>query len=371
MAPQREWFEKDYYKVLGVDEKATAKEISRAYRKLARQYHPDTNPNNAQAEETFKEISAAYDVLGDEAKRKEYDEVRRLGPMAGGFGPGGGGFGGAHFEDVGNLSDIFSQFFGGGRGRGASRAAGPQRGADIETELTLSFVDAVRGLTTSLHLASDAPCTTCLGSGAKPGTLPKTCPTCKGRGVTDDNQGMFSFSQPCRACGGSGTVITDPCPDCAGRGVQRRNREIKVRIPPGVDDGKRIRLAGRGTPGRNGGPPGDLFVLVHVQSHELFGRDGTNLTLEVPITFAEAALGSDIRVPTLDGEPVTIRIPAGTKPGRKFRVRGRGIDDGKTIGDLLVTVNVAVPAQLSEGERRAVEALAAATTASPRDYLGV
>jgi len=373
MAPQREWFEKNYYEVLGVAESATPKDITRAYRKLARQHHPDANPGNDKSEDRFKEVSAAYDVLGDEAKRKEYDEVRRLGPMAGGFGqPGAGSF---RFEDGGDLSGLFAQFFGGanqGGGRTSrARGAGPARGADLEAELTLSFADAVHGVTTAVHLTSDAACETCKGSGARPGTVPQTCATCNGRGVTDENQGFFSFSQPCRACGGRGRIVTDPCPDCKGAGMRRRAREVKARMPAGVDDGQRIRLKGRGEPGRNGGPNGDLFVIVRVMPHELFGRKGDNLTIDVPVTFAEAALGSDIRVPTLDGEPVTIRIAPGTRSGRTFRVKGRGIDTGRRTGDLLVTVDVAVPAKLNAEERRAVEALAAAAKESPRDYLGL
>jgi molecular chaperone DnaJ len=374
MAAQREWFEKDYYKVLGVAETASAKDITKAYRKLARELHPDRNPGDAAAEERFKDVSAAYDVLGDDAKRKEYDEVRRMGPMAGAFGPGGGGPGGFTFrtEDLGDLGDLFGGLFGRGRSRGgAPRGTGPQRGADLETDLTLAFGDAARGVTTTVHLTSDAACPTCHGSGARPGTAPVTCSVCGGRGVLDDNQGVFSFSQPCRNCGGRGTVITDPCDTCRGVGVVRKNREVKVRIPPGVDDGQRIRLKGRGSAGRNGGPAGDLYVNVHVQPHPIFGRDGANLTLSVPVTFAEAALGAGITVPTLDGEPVTIKIPAGTRSGRTFRVRGRGITKHGREGDLMVTVEVAVPAKLSAEERKAVEALAAAAGESPRAYLGV
>jgi molecular chaperone DnaJ len=378
MAAQREWFEKDYYKVLGVAETASAKDITKAYRKLARELHPDRNPGDAAAEERFKDVSAAYEVLGDEAKRKEYDEVRRLGPAAGGFGPGfgpGGGAGPGGFttfraEDLGDIGDLFGGLFG-RRTRGASRGTGPQRGTDLETDLTLSFTDAVHGVTTSVHLTSDAACPTCHGSGARPGTAPVTCPVCHGRGVLDDNQGPFSFSQPCTNCGGRGTVVTDPCDTCRGSGVVRKAREVKVRIPAGVDEGQRIRLKGRGGAGRNGGPAGDLYVNVHVQPHALFGRDGTNLTLNVPVTFAEAALGAAITVPTLDGDPVTIKIPPGTRSGRTFRVRGRGVDKGNHHGDLLVTVEVAVPDKLSAEERKAIEALAAAASASPRDYLGV
>ena len=372
---QREWFEKDYYKVLGVPETATEKEIRRAYRKLAKEHHPDAHPGS---EDRFKEISAAYDVLSDQAKRKEYDEVRRLGPMAGGAFGGGGGPGGSSFtfttDDLGGLGDLFGNLFGGGRGRGRSRAGGgpgPQRGADLEAELHLSFLDAVNGLTTTVNLTSEAPCHTCHGSGAAPGTSPVTCPECGGRGVLDDNQGLFSFSRACPRCGGRGTVVESPCPTCRGTGLERRPRQVKVRIPAGVDDGQRIRLKGRGGAGRNGGPPGDLYVIVHVTPHPLFKRKGRDLQLTVPVTFPEAALGGEIKVPTLDGGPVTLRIPAGTRSGRTFRVRGRGVPQGKGAGDLLVTVEVAVPSKLSAAERDAVEALDEATTEDPRRHLGV
>lgn len=371
MAPQREWFEKDYYAVLGVPETASQKEITRAYRKLARQYHPDASGGN---EERFKEISAAYDVVGDEAKRKEYDEVRRLGPLGGftGGGPGGGP-GGFSFtsDNIGDLGDLLGGLFGrGGRRRGGART-GPARGEDLEAELHLSFLDAVNGVTTSVNLTSDAPCSTCGGSGARPGTAPVVCPHCGGRGVLDDNQGLFSFSQPCPRCGGRGMVVEDPCPTCRGSGSERRPRTVKVRVPPGVTEGQRIRLKERGGPGRNGGPPGDLFVVVRVAGHEVFGRSGRDLTLTVPITFPEAALGADVKVPTLDGPPVTIRVPPGTRNGRTFRVQGRGVPTHDGRGDLLVTVEVAVPARMSAAERKAVEALAAANGESPRAHLGV
>lgn len=367
MAAQREWFEKDYYRVLGVPESATQKEITKAYRKLARELHPDANPNNAAAEERFKEVSAAYEVLGDEAKRAEYDEVRRLGPM-GGQGPGGFTF---NVNDVGGLGDLLGQMFGGGaraRSRGAS-GVGPRRGADLEATLTLDFVDAVKGITTTLHLTADAPCSTCGGSGAKPGTTPMACPQCGGRGVIDDNQGFFSFSSPCTRCQGSGVVIPEPCSTCRGSGVERRPRQVKVRIPAGVSDGQRIRLKGRGAPGRNGGPPGDLLIECQVRPHRLFGRDGRNLTVHVPVTFAEAALGGTIEVPTLDGPPVSLRLKPGTQTGTRHRVRGRGIVTPKGTGDLIVTVDVVVPTSLSDAERAALEQLAAATTVSPRANL--
>jgi len=384
VAPQREWFEKDYYKVLGVSEKATPKEITRAYRKLARELHPDANPDDPKAEERFKEVAAAYDVVGDEAKRKEYDEVRTLGPMGGmgfgggqggggGFNPGAGGFQGFQGADLGDLlGGLFGGGGGGRRGRGgAPRGTGPQRGTDLEAELHLPFREAVVGVTTTLHLTSDMPCSTCHGNGARPGTSPTTCQNCGGRGVLDDNQGMFSFSTPCPVCGGSGSVITDPCPTCRGSGIERRPREVKVRIPAGVSDGQRIRLKGRGGAGRNGGPAGDLFVVVHVDSDAIFGRDGKNLTVVVPVTFSEAVLGTRLTVPTLEESTVTLKIPAGTPSGKVFRVKGRGVEDKKGRGDLLVTVQVAVPTDLTDEQRQAVEALADVLPGAPREHLGV
>jgi len=377
VAAQREWFDKDYYAVLGVPESASAKDVKAAYRKLSRQLHPDANPGDASAEERFKEVSAAYDVLGDETKRKEYDEVRRLGPMAG-AGLGGAGRGGGFTFD-GDLGDILGGLFDrarqrAGRGPGApgpTRGAGPQRGLDLESELQLSFEGAATGVETSVNITSDVGCSTCHGTGAKPGTTPKVCGVCGGRGVVDDDQGFFSFSSPCRACRGNGYVVEEPCPTCRGSGTERKARQVKVRVPAGVKDGQRIRLAGRGGPGRNGGPNGDLYVTVRVAEHPLFGRKGDDLTLTVPITFPEAALGADVSVPTLDGANVTIKVPAGTKSGRTFRVKGKGIATTRKQGDLLVTVEVAVPAKLSRDERKAVEALAAATTQSPRSHLGV
>jgi len=373
---QREWFEKDYYKVLGVPESATEKDIRRAYRNLAKENHPDAHPGQ---EDRFKEISAAYDVLSDAEKRKAYDEVRRLGPMAGGFGPpGGAGPGGFTFttDDAGDLGDLFGTIFGGfggasGRRRGREPGAGPQRGDDLETELHLSFLDAVNGVTTTVNVTSEAACRTCHGSGAAPGTSPVVCPQCSGRGVIDENQGPFSFSRACPRCAGRGMVVESPCPTCRGTGVERRPREVKVRIPAGVDDRQRIRLKGRGGAGRNGGPAGDLYVVVHVAPHELFKRKGRDLLLTVPVTFPEAALGAEIKVPTLDGGPVTLRIPAGTRSGRTLRVKGRGVPHRKGTGDLLVTTEVAVPVKVTPEQRDAIEALAAATTESPRKHLGV
>ena len=375
MAPQREWFEKDYYKALGVSESATAKEITSAYRKLAKKHHPDANPGH---EEEFKEISAAYDVLNNAETRKEYDEVRAMGPMAG-AGAGGfpGGFGGApgggtfRVEDMGDLGDLFGGLFNRGGGRRGSRGPGPQRGSDVETELHLSFEDAVNGVTTAVHLTTDVRCHTCHGNGSAPGTHPVTCPRCGGTGSLQDNQGLFSLSQICPQCQGRGTVVTTPCPTCQGSGVEQRDRQVKVRIPSGVSDGQRIRVKGKGAAGRDGGPAGDLYVVVRVSPHPVFGRRGKHLTLTVPASFTEVALGTTLKVPTLT-EPVTLRVPAGTPSGRTFRVKGRGVPGGKRgSGDLLVTVDVTVPEQLTDQQRAAVEALAATLDPPPRDFLGV
>ena len=370
MPPQREWLEKDYYQVLGVPKTAADKDITRAYRKLAKQFHPDANPGS---EEKFKEISAAYDVLGDAAKRKEYDEVRRLGASGmgglGGFGAPGGAT--IRVEDLGDLFGGLGGMFGGGGASRRQRRAGPQRGADIEAELHLSFEDAVRGATTTVHVAGEGRCETCNGTGAAPGSTPVTCSRCGGKGALEDNQGLFSLSRICPQCNGRGTTIEHPCPACKGSGVTRRTREVKVRIPPGVEDGKRIRVKGRGAPGRGNGPTGDLLVTVHVAPHRLFGRRGRNLTLVVPVTFPEAVLGATITVPTLD-DPVTLRVPPGTPSGQTLRVRGRGVlaTGRDKAGDLLVTVEVDVPRELSDEQRAAVEALARSSSASVREHLG-
>ena len=361
MAAQREWFEKDYYKVLGVVSTATDKEITRAYRKLAKQHHPDANPGS---EERFKEISAAYDVLGDAEKRKEYDEVRAHGPV-GGFGaPGGGTF---RMEDMGDLGDLFGGLF---RTGGTRTQRGPQRGADMEAQLHLSFQDAVHGVTTSVNVPQEVRCSNCRGSGAAPGTSTHACPRCGGTGSLNDNQGLFSLSTVCPDCVGRGTLFDTPCPVCRGTGTEQKVRSVKVRIPAGVEDGQRIRVKGRGAPGQGMAPPGDLYVVVHVATHQVFGRTGRNLTLGVPVTFPEAALGTTITVPTLDGK-VTLKVPAGTQSGRVLRVRGRGVPggsgrNGSKPGDLLVKVEVQVPTALTDEQRAAVESLAAVTEPAPR-----
>jgi molecular chaperone DnaJ len=370
MAAQREWFEKDYYKVLGVVPTASDKEITRAYRKLAKENHPDTNPGS---EERFKEISAAYDVVGDADKRKEYDEVRARGPV-GGFGgmPGGAGGGGTfRMEDMGDLGDLFGGLFGGGAGgRTRPTQRGPQRGADMEAQLHLSFQDAVHGVTTSVNVPQEVRCSNCRGSGAAPGTSTHTCPRCGGTGSLNDNQGLFSLSTVCPDCMGRGTLFDTPCPVCHGTGNEHKVRSVKVRIPAGVEDGQRIRVKGRGAPGQGMAPPGDLYVVVHVANHEVFGRNGRNLTMTVPITFPEAALGTTITVPTLDGK-VTLKVPPGTASGKVLRVRNRGVPAGsgrnaKKAGDLLVKVEVVVPTELSDEQKAALESLAAVTEPAPR-----
>ncbi len=376
---QREWVEKDFYKELGVSSDASAKDIKTAYRKLASDLHPDKNPTGA---ERFKAVSEAYSVLSDEAKRKEYDETRRL-FAGGGFGGrrfdsggfGGGGADGAEF----NLNDLFDaagksgganigDLFGGLFGRGASpRPSRPRRGNDLETETELNFVEAAKGVAMPLRLTSPAPCTNCHGSGARPGTSPKVCPTCNGSGVINRNQGAFGFSEPCTDCRGSGSIIEHPCDECKGTGVTTRTRTINVRIPPGVEDGQRIRLAGQGEAGLRGAPSGDLYVTVHVRADKVFGRDGDDLTVTVPVSFTELALGSTLSVPTLDGS-VGVRVPKGTADGRILRVRGRGVPKRSGgNGDLLVTVKVAVPPNVEGAAQEALEAYAAADRSSGFD----
>lgn len=368
----KDWLEKDFYKVLGVDKGASADEIKKKYRKLARELHPDKNPGDAKAEERFKEVSEAYDVLSDDKKRAEYDEARTLFASGGGFGGGGfggggfggpGGFGGGStydFSDVfgadeGGLGDILGGIFNRGRG-GGRRAQAPRRGQDVESEITLGFNEALDGVTVPLRLASDAACDSCKGTGARAGTVPRVCPTCQGSGQTTRNAGGFAFAEPCTSCAGRGLIVDDPCPSCRGSGRGVSTRTVQARIPAGVKDGARIRLKGKGAPGERGGPNGDLYVVVHVTPHPVFARKGDNLTVTVPVTFAEAALGGQVVVPTPGGGTVTLKIPAGTANGRTFRVRGKGVPrkDG-TKGDLLAQVEVQVPSGLNDEAREALE----------------
>ncbi|MGH8907956.1 MAG: molecular chaperone DnaJ [Egibacteraceae bacterium] len=371
---QRDYFEKDYYRVLGVANSATPAEISKAYRKLARELHPDARPDDKQAEDRFKQVSEAYSVLSNADKRKEYDQVRDM-AGTGSFRFPSGSTSGPRTStdglfDLGDLlGGIFNQNdspFGRRRTGGGPRG---QRGRDVETDVTLSFADAIAGVTVTLRIDGQAACSTCAGSGAKPGTSPITCPTCNGAGVTAENQGMFSFSHMCETCGGTGRKIVEACPTCNGQGVVRRTRTIRARIPAGVKDGATVRLGGKGEPGLSGGPAGDVFVRVHVAPHPVLGRRDDDLTLTAPITFAEAALGARVTVPTLD-EPVTLRIPAGTETGKTFRVRGRGVAqaNGKA-GDLLVTVEVAVPRRLTKTQRKMLEDFAATDDSGIRDHL--
>jgi len=366
----REWLEKDYYAALGVARNASQAEIKKAYRKLAQRYHPDSAKGDASAEERFKEISAAYDVLGDEAKRKEYDRVRDMASSGFRFGAGGPGPGGTRFEDlgfgVGGLGDLFDLFGEGGAGR---RRAG--QGADLVAEVEVSFEEAMAGTTVPLRITGSRPCADCGGSGARVGTAAATCPQCGGSGTVAVDQGFFSLSRPCPRCGGRGQVIEDPCPTCGGSGSTTATRTLRVKIPAGVEDGARIRLAGRGEAGPPSGRPGDLYVAVRVRPHRFFGRRGQDLTLVVPLTYPEAALGAQVKVPTLNGA-VTLKVPSGTRSGRTFRIRGKGSPRrGGGRGDLLVTVQVEVPSKLSKEERDLLKRLQEASGESPRDHLGV
>ncbi|WP_067451360.1 molecular chaperone DnaJ [Actinomadura macra] len=369
----KDYLEKDYYKVLGVAKTASQEEIKKSYRKLARKYHPDANKGDTDAEDRFKEVSEAYDVLSDEKRRKEYDSVRS---MPGGFrGQQGGGFpfdlgdifgqqGGPQTGGAGErIGDLFGGLFNRGGGTRTTGTRRARRGADVETDVTLSFGRAMNGVTVPIKLTSEAACDGCRGTGARAGTVPRVCPNCEGTGHETRNLGNFGFQEPCKECHGRGLVVDDPCPKCHGSGRATGTRTIQARIPAGVADGQKIRLKGKGAPGENGGPSGDLYVNIKVRPHQVFGRGGDNLTLTVPVTFPEAALGAEIRVPTFQGQPVTLRLPEGTPNGRTFRVKGRGAPrrDG-TKGDLLVTVDVQVPQKLDDQAREALTRLREAGT---------
>ena len=383
MSAKPEWADKDYYADLGVSSSAEQNEIKRAYRKLARENHPDTHPDDSAAAERFKKVAEAYDVLSDASERKEYDQFKAMLRNGGGFGrmggagfPGGfrstrmGGQGAQEFDlsdlfggsaggaaQGGGVGDIFGSVF--NRGGSAGHSAKPSRGADVETEITLDFREAAKGTTIPLALSGNAPCTTCHGSGSSSGKT-STCGTCNGSGYTSENRGAFGFSAPCKDCDGTGRRITDPCPDCNGTGTVHRTRNITVRIPAGVIDGQKVRIAGQGEAGPNGTPAGDLFVAVTVRPDKVFTRDGDDIHITVPVSFAELALGDTITVPTLDS-PVRVKIPAGTPDGRTLRVRGRGIAKraGKA-GDLLVSVQVTVPSKLDAAASSALRTYAQA-----------
>jgi len=364
----------DYYKTLGVDKKASAEDIKKAYRKLARQYHPDRNPGDKQAEARFKEISQAHDVLGDPEKRKQYDSGS--GAFATGAGPGGGfgGFGNFDF-DASSMGDILSNLFGGSAsGRRVRTKPRAEKGADLEAQVSISFDQAISGAQVPLQVPMRATCATCRGTGAKPGTTPTVCPRCEGRGIETQGQGMFSISQPCSRCHGAGTIIEDPCPACQGAGAVHTVKRMRVNIPAGVREGSRIRLAGKGEPGRNGGPAGDLYLITHVAPSPLFTRKGENLEVEVPLTIPEALQGAEVQVPTLSGTK-TLRVRPGTAHGTVQRLRGEGppklgagtgSGGSPQKGDIHYRFVIDVPSKLSKEQQSAVEELSKTLDGNPR-----
>src|SRR5215213_1622659 len=354
----------DYYKVLGVDKKASADEIKKAYRKLARQYHPDRNPGDSSAEERFKEIQEAYDILSDPEKRKTYDSGGGIFGGAGGFDPG------AFRGNFGGFGDILSDLFGGAGRPGGGGPARPERGRDLETDVHVSFEQAMEGAQIPVSVPLSAPCPTCHGTGAKPGTAPTVCSRCQGRGVEAESQGLFSISQPCRQCGGTGTEIRDPCPTCSGSGRTRQIKRYRVNIPAGVRDGSRVRLAGKGEAGPRGGAAGDLYVVTRVAESPVFKRKGDNLEVEVPITIPEAIRGATIEVPTLSGTK-RIRVPPGTQHGTVQRLRGEGPPKlgGRGRGDIHYKLQIDVPSSLSREQSEAVDDLAAVMDGNPRERL--
>jgi molecular chaperone DnaJ len=358
--------QRDLYSVLGVDRKAPPDEIKKAYRKLARRYHPDRNSGDKQAEERFKEVSAAYDVLGDPEKRKQYDR-------GGMFGPGGAGTGGAGGFDGGSFSDILSNLFGGAAGQRGQRGPRAERGRDLEAEISISFEQSMEGAQVPLTVPTSQRCGTCHGTGARPGTAPQVCPRCQGRGVESQGQGLFSISQPCSRCHGQGAIIEDPCPTCQGAGSVRTLKKYRVNIPAGVREGSRVRLAGKGEPGRNSGPPGDLYVITHVTASPVFARKGDHVEVEVPLTIPEAIRGAEVEVPTLDGRK-KLRVPAGTKHGTVQRLRGEGpprLSAGSRPprGDIHYRFVIDVPATLSDEQSEAVDKLSEVMNGNPRARL--
>jgi molecular chaperone DnaJ len=362
-----DWAEKDFYKILGVSKSATPDEIKKKYRKLAKEFHPDTNPDNAKAEAKFKEVSEAYDVVGSDSSRKEYDEYREAVSsgafMGGGRNPGGGQYQSSNF----NLDDIFGDM-GGMFGGRSSRVS---RGNDLETRVTISFADALQGVTTPLRITGDVVCASCRGSRAEAGSKVSTCGTCRGSGQVARNVGGFGIPQTCSACQGTGQKIEKPCRNCHATGIVRDTKTVQIKIPRGVKDGAAIRLSGRGAAGPNGGPAGDLIVRISVTNHPVFGRKEDNLTVTVPITFAEATFGAQISVPVVTGGNVTLKIPAGTTSGKTFRIKGRGVTNSKSKqGDLLVTVELAIPLKLSKQAKSALETFAKETEGDdPREEL--
>ena len=352
------------YEVLGVPKTAPDDEIKKAYRKLAREYHPDRNPGDTDAEERFKEVQSAYDTLRDPEKRRAYDSFGTAGP--GGF-PGGGA-GGVRFEefDLGDLGDLLGGMFGGGARRQGARE--PIRGDDLETRVRISFEDSLEGVQVRVPVEAESVCHVCHGTGAEPGTSPIVCPQCGGRGVVSDSQGLFAFSQPCPRCQGNGAIVEKPCKNCRGSGRERTTKRYAVKVPAGARSGTRIRLKGKGEAGRNGGPAGDLYVVVDVEPSPLFERRGADLVLDVPVTYAEAALGAKVEIPT-PGGPVALKVPAGTESGKLLRVKGRGAPQlkGNGRGDLLARVRVTVPTKLTKAEKEALEGYQKVSRERPRE----
>lgn len=354
---------RDLYEILGVDRGASQDEIKKSFRRLAAEHHPDRNPGDAEAEARFKELSAAYDVLGDPEKRAQYD---RLGAMGNGA-----GFGPSVFSNLGDVDfgDLFGGLFGGAGGTAGGRRQG-RRGRDLEAVVNLSFEDSLRGVTARVPVDVGVACTGCGGSGAAAGTAPVTCPDCRGRGVVSQSQGMFALSQPCQRCRGNGTVIERPCTSCSGSGREVARRSYQVKIAPGVADGTRIRLAGKGEEGSGGAPPGDLYVVTRVTASPLFERRGSDLYLDVPVTYGEAALGATVEIPTPDGQ-VALKVPAGSQDGRLLRVRSKGVPRlrGSGRGDLIARVRLSVPQKLTKAEREAIEALQKVSRENPREQV--
>jgi molecular chaperone DnaJ len=355
------------YDILGVDKSASADDVKKAYRKLARQYHPDRNPGDAQAEERFKEVQGAYDLLSDSEKRKQFDA------FGAGNGRGRGAPGGSNVNvdfDLGDLGDIFGGLFNRGRTSGPRRPQ-PEQGRDVEASVALSFEDSLRGVEAKIPVEVEEACRECGGSGAQPGSAPVICPECNGRGVVSESQGLFALSSPCPRCRGNGTVIEKPCPNCHGSGRERRTKRYTVKIPAGAKDGTRIRLKGKGEAGVNGGPRGDLYVVTRVEPSKLYERRGDDLVIDVPVTYAEAALGATVEVPTPDGGRVSLKVPAGSEGGKLLRIKGQGAPKlkGEGNGDLLARVRVSIPKKLSKKEREALEELQKVSKENPREAL--
>ncbi len=349
---------KSLYDTLGVSKSASQDEIKKAYRKLARQYHPDKNPDDKQAEERFKDVQHAYDVLSDDDKRKQYDRFGSANGR-GAFGPGGGN---VNFDfsgfDVGDLGDLFGGIFGGGRGGGTRARRRPVRGADVEVEVQLSFEDSLRGADVKVPVELTTACRECGGTGARPGTAPVICPECNGRGVKAESQGLFALSQPCPRCRGNGTVIEKPCPKCHGSGRERRIKSYTVKVKPGVRDGTRIRLKGKGEAGESGGPAGDLVVVTRIAASPTYERRGDDLVVQVPVSFPTAALGGKVEVPTPEGT-VSLKVPAGSEDGKLLRIKGRGAPrlSGSGKGDVLARLRIQVPKRVGKKERELLEEL--------------